>query len=552
MFWKKPQSLSTQQQLQFDLECLEERQMLAGDVSVVFNAGVLDITGDDASNRIELVSDGAWITVTGQGTDLIGGIESSNGDIEPFQFQCNLVHSINIDLQDGNDRVTLIAENSFGIGFGGAEMNGDDNSVPFGGNQNELQIRTGDGNDRVTLIANNTSNGFPTVVGHGSTGFSMNMDIDTGDGNDRLLFEANNSNFTGFDVNNWQVATGEGNDRVNYEANNSDFSRGFIARNFNTSTEGGNDRVEFDANNTGEESTGFQVGFISDAISIVGEESGWFVNTGNGNDRLTIEANNPDFTDGFRARNFNFYTGEGNDRVSIVAENEGRSTGFSADRGYINTGGGADRLAIDANNSGFRSTGISIEEELTIATDNNFGELAGDFEDSIDGRDRVDLTAGNDGGVGFDFNFSNDPVAEGHSSNGTLRINTGGEDDRVNITASNTGSMDSQVGGFQDAGFSLREFILNTGSDDDHVQVRGNNRGGVGFSVSDYVFVGTAQGDDDVNITVGRDFGIDIPFYNTQLDGGEDGDDRLRTNFYIPSNIHNNFEDFPVFDLDEN
>ena len=374
-----------------------------------------------------------------------------------------------------------------------------------------------------------------------------------GEGNDRLLFEANNGRNTGFNVNQWRVETGEGNDRVNVNANNTDSSRGFVVTSFDTFTQEGNDRVEFEANNTGEDSTGFAIGFPGNDLSteVGGPDLDWQVSTGVGNDRVAVEANNLGFSSGFDVREFSFLTGAGNDRVTIAAENEGNfTTGIAAGRGTINTGGDDDRIAIDASNTGFASTGLQVDYELNIVTDGLFETVAGDFESS-DGRDRVDLKADNDGGTGFAFGGQVNPAnTESVSFNGKLEIVTGGEDDRVNISANNTADMEQLVVGGLNAGFSLQEFVLETGADDDRVQIRSNNRGGLGFFVDDSVFIGTAEGDDDVYITVGRDNGFEFPIHNTFMDGGEN-DDRLRTNFYIPSFIHDNFEDFPVFD-DEN
>ena len=73
--------------------------------------------------------------------------------------------------------MTLVAQNSFGTGFGGADIG--DTFTSSGIPQDRLHIRTGDGNDRVTLIAENIVNDIP-VEGFGGTGFSMNVDIGTG------------------------------------------------------------------------------------------------------------------------------------------------------------------------------------------------------------------------------------------------------------------------------------------------------------------------------------------------------------------------------------
>ena len=66
-------------------EALEDRVLLAGNVTLAFNAGVLTITGDGLSNNVHIVdvdSDGLYEIVNGDGTTNIinNGVLDGNGD----------------------------------------------------------------------------------------------------------------------------------------------------------------------------------------------------------------------------------------------------------------------------------------------------------------------------------------------------------------------------------------------------------------------------------------------------------------------------------------
>lgn len=130
----------------FSVEALEARQMLAGDVMVTFNFGVLQIVGDAQSNRTELVSDGTDISIQGFNGTTING---------PTSVPAASVRYITIEMGDGNDHVALTAENTSRIGF----------------DLITLTIETGDGNDLVRL--DKTANAaiiVPTFVLDGGAG----------------------------------------------------------------------------------------------------------------------------------------------------------------------------------------------------------------------------------------------------------------------------------------------------------------------------------------------------------------------------------------------
>ena len=201
--------------------------MLAGDVSVALvNDGgfdILQIEGDDSGNKISIVSDGTTVTVTGNGTDV-------NGEREPLQFSTASIDGYVIDLRDGNDQVTLTAENNNGSGFEGI-----------------LAIATGAGNDRVKLIANNGSGS--------SSGFSVGaLAIETSGGNDRVEIIAENDSGIGFVVGgDFTVGTGGGNDRITIEAASSANSSSSIGvyGSLEMDSGNGNDRLTVESSNQG-------------------------------------------------------------------------------------------------------------------------------------------------------------------------------------------------------------------------------------------------------------------------------------------------------------
>src|SRR3954467_10650705 len=85
------------------MERLEDRQLLAGDVTVQVVNGVLRITGDAAANEIR-VEEGSSHNFT---SFLVSGVDTTlNGESAPVELE-GASGGIRIDLQGGNDRLFI-------------------------------------------------------------------------------------------------------------------------------------------------------------------------------------------------------------------------------------------------------------------------------------------------------------------------------------------------------------------------------------------------------------------------------------------------------------
>lgn len=162
-----------------NVERLESRAMLAGDVTVRVVAGKLEIEGDGLDNTIAIAAGataGAFL-VTGTGTTI-------NGSSAALPAFTGVTAGIEVEMNAGNDSVT----------FGAV-------TVP-----QDLDIETGIGNDTVTLNANlnvagelNIETGLDNDTVTATTITVGRLEIETGAGNDTV-------SLTGVTIN--QVATG--------------------------------------------------------------------------------------------------------------------------------------------------------------------------------------------------------------------------------------------------------------------------------------------------------------------------------------------------------
>jgi hypothetical protein len=152
------------------LETLEQRRLLAGNVSVVAGENFsATITGDKRANSIEisLSGDQAYLIKGLSGTTVNGmaeillrsptavnfSISMGKGDDSVALVGTLFTQSVSIDAGDGNDRVSISHVNHFG----------------------DLSITTGKGKDSVTLD---------------NLKITRNFALDTGDDNDSILLAA--------------------------------------------------------------------------------------------------------------------------------------------------------------------------------------------------------------------------------------------------------------------------------------------------------------------------------------------------------------------------
>ena len=264
------------------VENLEQRQMLAGDVSVALVGDSLNIFGDDSSNRIEIVSDGSTVTVSGQGTDL-------NGQDDPLTFAASNIVNYFIEMSDGNDRVTITATNDSGHAFGSQDV-----LCVVGETTGEgaIGIEMGKGNDQLNFIGQN-SGGFA---------FFMNsLGVSTGDGNDRINFDLDGPN--GIGARFMGISANAGNDRFSFSSGAN--TNGVFTERFGLLTDEGNDRIEFDIAGSGISTDDFTIG------------------SGEGNDTISVEVYNADGVGIEVHEDLVLEGGEGNDRIEIIAENTG-------------------------------------------------------------------------------------------------------------------------------------------------------------------------------------------------------------------------------------
>ena len=469
---------SNKRQLEFSVENLEPREMLAGDVMVeIVNQGgfsILEITGDENSNRVEIVSDGNTVSLTGRGTDL-------NGQRETLQFNVADIDGYAIAMGEGNDQLTMVADNDTESGFVGIGM----------------AIDMGDGNDRIRLIAQNggaSQNGFHFGI----------VQIETSDGNDRVEMFAENTSGIGFhNEAEFIVNTGSGNDRVTLNAETEDATNSnamaFLIDDFLTinthASDAGNDRVTITTQNDGDF-------FVGENLSI---------DVGNGKNRIDITA--MDAGEIKVDDSLNLIAGNGGNRVNIIAEN---SSGNGFDIGneiLVETGSGSDRIAIRAENS-------SVNHGFAIA--GALGIRAGG------GNDRIDLIADNDAGTGFYIEM------------GMLILGDAG-DDRINLVARGTGQDGFVVNSFVDFFGTRFAYAIDGAEGNDRINVDADNRNGTGFRSNDpdgAMLIGGGDDDDRVTLDSRLATGFDVDVI--EVDGG-DGIDRL-TNDAVANAVETNFE----------
>lgn len=242
-----------------NLESLEGRWLMAGDVTVNVIGGNLFIVGDDASNHI-VVSDGAAagdVDITGVGTDVNGGASHTASGVTGNIFivmrgggdqvdleDLNTPKNLAVTMDDGNDtlNIGLTEPDAVTVGRSAALALGPGNDTL---NANylhviqELAIQAGTGNDDVNLgsvvtvdldiiardLVVNLGRGENTFNG---IGLDVKRAIGIGGGNGD-----NTINLTRVEANIVAIATGDGDDEINIDD--------LTARHVGLSTGKGND-----------------------------------------------------------------------------------------------------------------------------------------------------------------------------------------------------------------------------------------------------------------------------------------------------------------------
>jgi hypothetical protein len=300
-------------------ETLEDRKMMAGNITASVVNEELVLNGDGAGNQVEVhqtvgnlykvkglngttingKADKSFIFEKGIRVDLKGGDdEFSMGGLVFFD---DVDGNLNINMGAGKDKVNLgrvIVDGDTNI-----DTSTEDDIVNFStASLRKLTLNTGAGSDSVSMGFSSTSQaninmdlGNDAFVYGGST--SDSIKVDTGSGDDRVEF------FLGGSTGNIDILTGNNKDSVKLQA--------LQASNINVDTAGGDDSVDLAG------------GIVAAALNIKTGTENDSVNFNAANIRSVLSLDTADGNDRIKAidttfeKLFDLKTGSGNDVVEL-------------------------------------------------------------------------------------------------------------------------------------------------------------------------------------------------------------------------------------------
>ena len=322
---RKKRLAQIQQNTALDLgvEALENRQMLAGNVTAtITGAGDLVVRGDSADNTVAVELDSFGnVTVTGY-----DGTTVDDTNLSSTQLSGN----IRITLLGGDDNVAIygsdydVPVDNISIVTG----SGDDQALiaNVDGIDGNVNINTGVGNDDATIKYAQASGNVTINSGAGSdtnvlnTVSGDNLKISSGSDADRDFV------YQSAAAGDLTIASTSGNDSVNIE--------GIVAEDLRVSTGSGDDQVFITEAHT-KYDTNLNTAGGNDKLVITNSEiTGDLVaNTGAGDDQLCMK-----YIEAGAEGRTSVFTGAGDDQFEIGEAGLGTSAN-------LNLGGGADSLA---------------------------------------------------------------------------------------------------------------------------------------------------------------------------------------------------------------
>lgn len=167
-----------------EFERLEQRQLLAGNISAAMKGSTLTLSGDAESNGIIIneTADGAFV-VDGIGTSINGvfGIAVFDG-----------VKNIKVDLKDGDDSFYFSGQNQTSLGRVSIKLGDGNDGSPgiFYGDQflsgisgmrvNTLSLDCGNGDDAIDISTSQISKSLKIKGGNGNDNISLLSNVITG------------------------------------------------------------------------------------------------------------------------------------------------------------------------------------------------------------------------------------------------------------------------------------------------------------------------------------------------------------------------------------
>jgi len=362
-------------------EQLETRALLAGNVNVAVNAGELDITGDAASNSIQVtqLASGQW-KVTGTATKINGGnaafvttaANPVTGDIDidlgqgnnTLQMQNGAAPAnVNIGSGSGNDVLTVrkvtsnssVGTISIAAGDGSNVINVNNVTVPF-----EISIAGGTNADSIA-VSNASTLEFDISAGNGANAIAVNnasarsMDILGGANSDSVALNNVSSE------KDLEVRLGDGTNAL--------FMNHFSSSdNFVTSITAGNGRNSIALAN----------------ISMVASADGGELSIQTGDGPNSIALTNVSLS----GCSLSISTGNGNDSISLTRVNVPLQDIF------INTGAGTDAVTLNAVTCVYLDVYVGPGNFDTLSIFNTTITDAGQFED-VGGTNGILIGANN-------------------------------------------------------------------------------------------------------------------------------------------------------------
>jgi hypothetical protein len=128
-------------------ETLEDRTLPAGNVTALVSAGILNVVGDDAANRV-------LVAATGEHTFVLTSLDGSttlNGGTGPVQLDG--VNAINVQMRGGDDFVHVTGTRGGLVVYADTGAGDDGLAVTFARHEGMTSLNTGAGDDVVSIGA---------------------------------------------------------------------------------------------------------------------------------------------------------------------------------------------------------------------------------------------------------------------------------------------------------------------------------------------------------------------------------------------------------------
>jgi hypothetical protein len=344
---RQPKTLQSNGQLDLEIEPLEQRQMLAGNVTaVITGAGDLVITGDSSGNQIDVViGSSGEVSVVGSGGTTVDASELMGAEV---------TGDVKIDMGDGNNVVTV---DDYGAGIQDVDFKSgagaDSIEISYFETTGNFKFDSGDGNDIVNIHGVTVEGSATVVVGGGNDTLDLDL-VTTGKKKNITVSASSGDNTLNLDdvesyAGKLNIKTGSGADTI------SGYGYGKYGAKVNTGA--GNDVMEFSissfkniavATGSGDDFVDLEVSTLYGSTKVA---------TSKGNDTISVEGDSKKLTiaaaSGDDVVELDDFSSDddsaGNVKVALSGGNDTFTFGTNIDNTNVKAsgGGGLDELIGD-------------------------------------------------------------------------------------------------------------------------------------------------------------------------------------------------------------